>query len=307
METFEDFVGNKQTIELVKLLIHDADGNNSAPLPDMAFLGPAGHGKTSLARLVAKRLGRKLIEINATVVKDPFIFRTLVTDDTPEEGAIIFVDECHALKKAIQTNLLSATEFPRVLHSQLKTETYSDPLPDNFSFIFATTKRSYIISELYSRLRVVEFDEYSVDEKCNIVIGYLRMKHKLSKDRFDVDCVIDIAARSRSARAVVRNCDTIMQNMRRTDEALTKGIVDATFRILGIDKFGMTKLDRKMLNYLSKRKAPVGLDTLSVLMQMPKNDVQGEVEPYLLRKGFMNRHSSGRVITKEGREAIKAW
>jgi Holliday junction DNA helicase RuvB len=304
METFSDFVGNKDSIELVNLLIHDALEDNNARLPDMAFLGPAGHGKTSLARLVAKELGRRLIEINATTLKDPFQLRGYIINDMPPEGAVIFVDECHALKKPIQTNLLSATESPRKLHTSDKKEIYRDSLPQNFSFIFATTRRSYIIPELYSRLDIVEFDEYSLDEKCEIVIKHMKKKHNIRKEQFDVECVIDIAGRSRSARAVIRSCNKIVQNMNRGDGKLTKSIVNDTFRILGIDKNGLTKLDRKMLKYLSKRSAPVGLETLSILMRMPKKDVQGEVEPFLLRQGYVNRMSSGRMITKEGRKVI---
>ena len=304
MDTFEDFVGNEGTIELVKLMIHDAEQDNFASLPDMAFLGPAGHGKTSLARLVAKHLDRVLIEINATVVSDPFQLRGYIINDMPPNGAVIFIDECHALSKKIQTNLLSATENPRTLHNSCKGEIYRDPLPQNFSFIFATTKRSYILPELYSRLRVIEFDEYSIDEKCKIVIAYMTKVHKVERGKFDIDCIIDIANRSRSARSVIRNCDTIVQNMNRGDGKLTKEIVNDTFRILGIDKNGLNKLDRKMLAYLAKRSAPVGLETLSILMQMPKKDVQGDVEPFLLRNGYMNRHSSGRVITQEGRSII---
>lgn len=304
MESFNDFVGNRGAIDLVKLLIHDAENDQYARLPDMAFLGPAGHGKTSLARLVAKHLKRVCIEINATVVTDPFQFRGYIVNDMPREGAVIFVDECHALKKRIQTNLLTACEDPRKLHTSHKNEIYRDSLPQNFSFIFATTKRSYIIPELYSRLRIVEFDEYNIDEKCEIVITYMDRKYGIKRSQFDVECVIDIAKRSRSARAVIRNCDTIVQNMNRYGGKMTKEIVDDTFKILGIDKNGLTRLDRKVLEFLARRSAPVGLETLSILMQMPKKDVQGEVEPYLLRNGYINRHSSGRVITKEGRRVI---
>ena len=40
--SFKDFVGNKAVIELVKLLMHGAENDSSARLPDIAFLGSAG-------------------------------------------------------------------------------------------------------------------------------------------------------------------------------------------------------------------------------------------------------------------------
>ncbi len=85
---------------------------------------------------------------------------------------------------------------------------------------------------------------------------------------------------------------------------LTKETVHDTFDILGLDKHGMTRLDRKMMKYLARRGSPVGLETLSDLMQMPKKDVKGDIEPYLLRKGFISRRSAGRIITGVGLEAI---
>jgi Holliday junction DNA helicase RuvB len=306
MEKFSDFIGNKNVIRLVNLLTHNAEEDKLASLPDMAFLGPAGHGKTSLARLVAKKLDRKIIEINATTVVDPFQFRGYIvnTEMDPGQGTIIFVDECHALKKRIQTNLLSATEHPRKLHTTYKNEIYRDPLPMNYSFIFATTKRSYVIPELYSRLTLVEFEEYSVDEKAEIVISYLVRAHKFTREQFDPSCVVDIAKRSRSARAVVRHCDRIVQNMSKENAKLTKEIIDDTFTILGIDQFGLTRRDRKMLKFLSRQGGAVGLETISDLMQMPKKDVKGDLEPYLLRGGFIARRSAGRMITEAGLNAV---
>lgn len=305
--TFDDFVGNEQTIKLVKMLIHAAEGDSTARIPDMSFLGPAGHGKTTLARLVAAHLDRKCIEINATIVTDPFQFKGYFTgNEMPKGGGIIFIDECHALKKKIQTNLLSATENPRKLHTSHKGEIYRDSLPENLSFIFATTKRSYIIPELAQRLETVEFSEYSEGEKCEIAANYLKKRKKIPVDQLDAACIVDIASRARNARKVIRFCDRIVDHMKMKGSPLAPEIINETFEILGIDKNGLSKLDRKLLRYLAKRGKPVGLETLSDLMEMPKADIKSEIEPFLLRKNFMVRSSAGRIITQPGRAAIKA-
>ena len=61
MLTYDDFVGNSEAVEKVKLLTHEAEGDNFARIPDIAFYGPSGHGKNTLAGIVANTLGRKFI------------------------------------------------------------------------------------------------------------------------------------------------------------------------------------------------------------------------------------------------------
>lgn len=305
MDSFDDFVGNKKTIEFVKMLIHPAEDQDGARIPDMLFLGPPGHGKTSLARLLATHIGRKCIEINATQLTDPFQLRNNIAGPgaPTKEGAIIFIDECHALKKKFQINLLSATEKPRILCTSDRKEIYKDMIPDNFSFIFATTRRSYILKELTSRLRVVEFTHYSLDEKLQIAISTFKQL-KIPRDQIKPEFIVDIAKRARSARGIVQFCEDIARNMKKQSVGLSKEIIRDTFNILGIDANGLTKNDRKLLGYLNKCRSPVGLETLSDILEMPKKDVKFEVEPFLLRENFMMRRSTGRAITEKGAAAI---
>jgi Holliday junction resolvasome RuvABC ATP-dependent DNA helicase subunit len=128
--TFADFVGNKGAVSKVQLLIDEALKDKSASMPDMAFLGQSGHGKNTLAEVISTETGRELLTINSTIIRDPFQFRGLVInlkDKVGHDGAIIMIDECHALPKRIQDNLLTATEHPRELHTSHKDQTLELP------------------------------------------------------------------------------------------------------------------------------------------------------------------------------------
>ena len=92
--------------------------------------------------------------------------------------------------------------------------------------------------------------------------------------------------------------------MNKRGRQLTKEIVDETFEILGIDEFGLNRLDRKLLKLLASCGTPIGIETLGDLMNMPKRDIKLEIEPYLLVNNFMARRSAGRMITKKGLKTV---
>lgn len=306
--TFDDFIGNTAAVDKVKLLIDEAVKDAHKRMPDMAFLGPPGHGKNTMASAIAAACDRKLLVINSTVIRDPFQFRGLIIDlaTNNSKGSIVLIDECHALSKKIQDNLLTATERPRELHTSHKEQVFTDSLPENMSFIFATTHAAAIKPALLSRLEPIEFLPYSTSEQLQMAIGYMIKYHKMPKDSLDSRAITQIAIRARSGRQVVRFCDTVVRYMKKNGlSKLDEKAVEECFNILGVDQNGLTRIDRLMLNQLSKMSGNVGLDTLEAIMPVSKKEIKDNIEPFLLRKNFIVRTSSGRMITQKGRLAIK--
>jgi Holliday junction DNA helicase RuvB len=305
---FSDFIGNKGAVGKVELLIDEAVKDKFARMPDMAFLGPTGHGKNTLSEVIANETGRRLLTINSTVIRDPFQFRGLIInlkDQVKQGGAIINVDECHGLSRKIQDNLLTATEAPRELHTSHKDQVFTESLPDNFSFIFSTTHSGNIKSALLGRLEIIELLPYSTAEQLEMAIGYLIRKHEFVKTDIDVKCIMEVAKRARSGRQVARFCDTIVRYMKKCKvKKLNWAATNACFEILGVDKNGLTRLDKIMLSKLSQMNTCVGLDTLDAVMPATKKQIKEQMEPYLLKRGFIVRTSSGRMITSKGRKAL---
>jgi len=305
---FSDFIGNKGAVSKVQLLIDEATKDDFARMPDMAFLGPTGHGKNTLAEVIANETGRRLLTINSTVIRDPFQFRGLIInlkEQVKQGGAIINVDECHALARKIQDNLLTATEAPRELHTSHKEQVFTESLPDNLSFIFSTTHAGNIKDALLGRLEIIELLPYSTAEQLEMAVGYLIRRHEFTKADIDVKSIMEVAKRARSGRQVVRFCDTIVRYMKK--HKLSKLDWDATnkcFDVLGVDKNGLTRLDRIMLSKLRQMNTCVGLDTLDAVMPASKKQIKEQMEPYLLKRGFIVRTSSGRMITSKGLKAL---
>jgi len=303
---FDDFVGNKGALGKLKLLTHEAYGNSYVRIPDMAFLGPPGHGKNYCARILAGQLGRTFIEINATVVRDPFQFRSfIVSGDFNGTGAIIHLDECHQLPRRIQDNLLSALEHPRVLHTGTKDQVLQDSLPENISFIFSTTHAGALRKALMSRLEQIEFLEYSTDDYLEMAAKYLKRQWKLTSSNVEPAGIVEIANRARSGRQVVKFCDAIVRQMKREGvDKITAELVTQSFDILGVDKFGLTRTERKMLRYMASYNSFIGLDTLEAVLDITKREIKDVMEPYLLKKGFIARRAAGRIITEKGKKTL---
>lgn len=301
---FSDFIGNEQAVQKVRLLADDAVSHDGK-LPHMGFWGASGNGKSTMAKIVANHVGRNFVYINSVAVKTPMIFRGILTNPkNMTNGAIVVLDECHRLPASIQDNLLSTLESPALLITAWKGNLIRDPLPDHISFIFCTTHIGLVRTALQSRLEHVEFHEYSTEQKQMIAVAYLNRRYNISGNDMDLSAIINIGRRSRSGRHVVKNCDNCIRFMRANDlHRITSDVVTSMFEVWGIDNNGLTERDKMLLGYLAET-GQCGLDTLSAYMDMPKNDIKEQVEPWLLRRKMILRQANGRAITPKGVAAL---
>jgi Holliday junction DNA helicase RuvB len=306
--TFNDFVGNAHVVEKLKLLTERAANDSFARIPDMAFLGPPGHGKNFCAKILADKLKRGFVEINSTTVRDPFVFRQfIVNGEYISSGVIIHLDECHQLPRRIQDNLLSALEHPRQLHTAHKDQLFKDSLPENLSFIFSTTHAGNLRKPLLSRLETIEFLEYTEDNLMEMAAKYLHRQYGLALDAIEPKALAELAKRSRSGRQTIRFCDNLMRLKELNGwDKITHDAAVQCFKIIGVDATGLTRVDRKMLAYMAKAGSHVGLETLEAVLDISKKEILSNIEPFLLRKGLMVRHTSGRLITPLGKALMEA-
>ncbi|MEO0179564.1 MAG: Holliday junction DNA helicase RuvB C-terminal domain-containing protein, partial [candidate division WOR-3 bacterium] len=70
--------------------------------------------------------------------------------------------------------------------------------------------------------------------------------------------------------------------------------------MLGIDKFGLDEVDKKILRVIIEkfRGGPVGIKTISLAINEDAGTIEEIYEPYLIRVGLLERTSRGRVATK---------
>jgi len=114
------------------------------------FFGPAGCGKTSIARVIAKVMSLPFYEFNATSIKIEQLRKIFDTYKNTLQRPLIFIDEVHRLAKNQQEVLLPVMESNSVLIIGASTE---NPF---FSLTSAIRSRSMLFELYYITNKALE-------------------------------------------------------------------------------------------------------------------------------------------------------
>jgi Holliday junction DNA helicase RuvB len=122
----------------------------------------------------------------------------------------------------------------------------------------------------------------------------------------DADAAALIAARSRGTPRIANRFLRRVRDFAQVAGKARIGAADAgrALERLGVDRHGLEELDRRVLALLAGATAPVGLKTISAAVGESEDTIEEVYEPHLLRSGFLQKTSRGRVITGAGRRAI---
>ncbi len=118
-KTFDEIVGQEHLVSVdapLRVLVH------KGVLGHSFFYGPAGVGKTSLARVIALELDIPFYEFNATSLKIEELRRVFSQYKNALQKPLIFIDEVHRLSKNQQEVLLPVMERNEALIMGASTE-----------------------------------------------------------------------------------------------------------------------------------------------------------------------------------------
>lgn len=282
---FKEYIGQKKIKNILSVYIQNVN-KRGIPFPHTIISGKAGMGKTTLAKIIAKMLGKELVEvISSSLPKDKNVLQETVKK---LNGKILFIDEIHSLpRKEVET-----------IYTMMERFTFEGNPISPFTLIGATTELGEIIKSrkpFYDRFKLpLELEDYT---KSNLITIARQYKEGLfENDKVGEEIYKLIAENSRNTpRIIIRLVESTIYY---------KNDILKVLNNFGIIYNGYTQKDLKLLEYLSENKI-VGLQGISAFLDTSKENYLYEIEPYLIKTGTIIRTPRGRGISNYGRKILK--
>src|ERR1700757_1661760 len=168
-QTLDDFVGQKQVRENLKIFIAAAKSRGEA-LDHVLFHGPPGLGKTTLAQIVAREMGVGFRATSGPVIQRAGDLAALLTNLQPRD--VLFIDEIHRLMPAVEEILYPAMEdfqLDLIIGEGPAARSVRIDLPP-FTLVGATTRSGLITRPLRERFGIpLRLQFYNAEELERIV------------------------------------------------------------------------------------------------------------------------------------------
>lgn len=295
--SFREFVGQDRIKENLEVFV-EAAKRRGEPLDHVLLCGPPGLGKTTLAFIISKEMGVNIRVTSGPVIERPIDLVGILT--SLQKGEVLFVDEIHRLPRQVEEYLYSAME-------DFKIDIILDKGPNAdsirlditpFTLVGATTRSGLLTSPMRSRFGMsFRLDYYNEEELYRIILRSAR----LLKVKITDEGAREIAKRSRGTPRVANR---LLRRVRdyaevKADGVITKEIAVYALNNLNVDEKGLDEMDKKILKAIIEKfnGGPVGIKTLSHAVSEEPDTIEEVYEPYLLREGFIERTSRGRIAT----------
>lgn len=192
-QSIDEVVGQHHLLDEGKILRKIID---SGTLPNLIFYGPSGVGKTTIAKIIASKTGKKLCYLNATTASTTDIKEVIGKIGTIDaaSGILLYLDEIQYFNKKQQQILLSYIET------------------GDITLIASTTENPYfyVYNAILSRSTVFEFKTLSASDISKALSRAINTLSKEKKTNFIIADEIRLKI-ARAAAGDVRRALNILE------------------------------------------------------------------------------------------------
>jgi Holliday junction DNA helicase RuvB len=286
-ECLDDYISQANAKELIRLLLKEI--LEIGKTRHIIISGTRGHGKTTLAKIIANHLGFEFNYFIANSFTKENLRVFLLKNEKSERSQVLMLDEVHGLNPEL------IEFFYPILEDGILPNTDVRLRP--FVVITATTELDFLQRKyppFVDRMVNIQLESYTAEDIKLLLKKYNEQVYKkeVSEDEFDI--------LSRNGRYNPRTSILLF------DLFIASENIKTVLKCNRIIKNGLTSQDILILEHLQQTKKPVGCDTLAIIGHTDSETYKTLIEPYLIQENLISKLSRGRILLSKGEELLRS-